>query len=147
MQGEAARAQQTLDASTSELRRAVAALVQALRDEHAALAAGEIEAVDRCGARKSVCLATVESLLAEQHHLGRAFDTPRRLIAGDAELQRQLRIARDQNEANGLLVQTRMQFLGMALAALGATACGPIYGRDGRTHTRYDAPTARARHA
>lgn len=145
MSREHAREQQALEAAVAELRHAVANLLQALRDEHAALVEGEIEAIDRCGARKSVCLATVEGLIAEQRHLGKAFGMPGELVATDPELQRQLRAARDQNEANGTLVQARMQYLGMALTALGATPAGPIYGRDGRTRTSFG--TAQTRHA
>lgn len=143
MSREQAREQQAMDANAVELRRSVANLLQALRDENAALVEGDIERIDRCGAHKSVCLATVEGLLQEQFHLGHAFGAARDLIANDPELRRQLRDARDQNDANGVLVQSRMQYLSMALAALGATPAGPIYGRDGRARTSFGATQTR----
>ncbi len=132
MDGARATFEEALRQAQRELGDELDALLAALGEEHAALAAGAREALDAAGARKSAALARIGNLQHELDHLARQLLRPRGGLT--PALLARLRRAQQHNERNGALVQARMHYIGLALQALGAAQPTPLYGRDGRSH-------------
>ncbi len=124
----------SLHAVVGEMRQAVDALEEALRDERAALDAADADALDAVGVRKQQQLEQLETLDAERLHLAGELDPvdPAAVPGWDAVLAG-LESCRGMNDVNGRIVQRRLQHVREAIDLVtGADRGAALYGPGGK---------------
>jgi flagella synthesis protein FlgN len=123
-----------LAAVQGDMRLALDLLTQALEAEHEALGKGDIEALDRAGARKQVLMQQLEQLDAERRLLLRTQARPTPDPAWFA-IEQSLRHCHQLNQRNGGIVSQRLHWVRQALALLtGADGSNGLYDRSGELH-------------
>lgn len=126
--------QGSLQAVVAEMRQAVDALSEALRDERDALDAGDADALDAVGERKQQRLQQLEALDAERQHLAGELGSvdPASVPGWDAVLAG-LEVCRGMNEVNGRIVQRRLQHVRDAIDLVtGSDSGARLYGPGGK---------------
>ena len=127
---------EALSAVQGEMRQGLEQLAQVLEAERAALDAGDLDALDRAGARKQALMQQLEQLDAERRLLAR--EQPQVPVAPDpawAAIVHSLQHCHRLNQRNGGIVGQRLQLVRQALAVLtGTDSDGGLYDRSGELH-------------
>lgn len=127
---------EALAAVQAEMRQGLEQLAQVLEAERAALDGGDIEALDRAGARKQALMQQLEQLDAERRLLAR--EQPQAPAGPDPDwtaIVQSLQHCHRLNQRNGGIVGQRLQLVRQALAVLtGADSDSGLYDRSGELH-------------
>lgn len=127
--------QEALDAVLAAIRQGLAELSLALEAECDALNGGDVEAIDRAGARKHTVMQQLEELDAERRLLAQTLPpTSSAPASAWPEIVRALQQCQSLNQRNGGIVSRRLQLVRQALAVLTGHADDGLYDNTGGLH-------------
>jgi flagellar biosynthesis/type III secretory pathway chaperone len=111
---------------------ALGRMLAGLEAEQSALRARDIDALNAAMDLKTECMAQLESLAAKLGSVANAAAADRQTLERREDIRALSEQCRELNEANGLLITGRQNFVTGALGALGIGAAGnSTYGPDG----------------